>query len=185
MFSCHVSTSFYFQFCTGSYVRFIHCYWFWCSLNIFLLEAINPRNIRAYLRDSLRLSDPVPYWNTCSSSGSLLSYILDLSPLRLEHVQHVSWWYQTTYYSHYRTKPIQYHVNIIKNWKYKLFMFTFKFLVVSLWFSQVPFIRFINHQASGPPDFALYCGFFFLCIIGFLDRFVWKHLWETASRTIF
>ena len=38
--------------------------------------------------------DPAPYWNTNSSSGSLLSYILDFSPFTLEHVQYVSWWYQ-------------------------------------------------------------------------------------------
>ena len=53
LFSCYIFTSFYFQFWTGSSVRFVHGYWF--SLNIFRLEAINPRNIQAWLKDSLNV----------------------------------------------------------------------------------------------------------------------------------
>ena len=36
--------------------RFIHHYWFWCSLIIFRLETINPRNIWACLKDSLNVN---------------------------------------------------------------------------------------------------------------------------------
>ena len=53
LFSCYIFTSFYFQFWTGSSVRFVHGYWF--SLNIFRLEAINPRNIQVWLKDSLNV----------------------------------------------------------------------------------------------------------------------------------
>ena len=54
LFSCCVSTSFYFQFWTGpSMCVFLRHYWFWCSLIIFRREAINPRNIWACLKDSL------------------------------------------------------------------------------------------------------------------------------------
>lgn len=41
LFKCYVSTRFYFQFLTGSSVRFVHYYWFY--LNIFRLEDINPK----------------------------------------------------------------------------------------------------------------------------------------------
>ena len=37
-------------------VHFIHRYWFWGSLIIFRLEAINPRNIWACLKDSLNVN---------------------------------------------------------------------------------------------------------------------------------
>ena len=56
LFSCHPSTSFYFQFWTGSSVRFIHHYWFWCSLNIFRLESINRENIQVCFKDYLNVN---------------------------------------------------------------------------------------------------------------------------------
>ena len=35
-------------------IHFEHRYWFWSSLIIFRPEAINPRNIRGYLKESLK-----------------------------------------------------------------------------------------------------------------------------------
>lgn len=59
--------------------RLIHHYIFWCVLNIFRLEAINPRNTLACFKDSLNLNmkifpggfAPIPYTLSCLSIFSL------------------------------------------------------------------------------------------------------------------
>ena len=86
-----------------------------------------------------------------------------LSPLRLEHVKYVSWWYQkdliikTLNYSSISFKLQE--INIFRNWKYKYKKF--RFLVVSLWIPQMHFIHSRNRlvkSVSGLSDFAHHRG---------------------------
>ena len=57
------------------------------------------------------------------------------------------------------------------------------FSSVSLWQSVI----FVDRQTNGqwPFRFCPTARIFFLRLLGFLGACVWKHLWESASRTIF